>query len=276
MNRKEFLRRAANSAAAYTVVGNRTLLIAAPIGAGNNNPAAGDIPPLPPRSRSSPEPATTITLSVDMARQIGTSRFETGITHTQHGLDVVGDPASVERAKRLLAAATRYHNVHLMGWGTMNPNPAPGVYDWESLDRRLDMVRSIPGAVPVLTLCAAPDWMKGGESGKTDWSRIEVAPRPEHYQDFADLAATVARRYPHVRHFQVWNEMKGLWKPSTNNWDYENYTRLYNRCYDALKKVNPQIQVGGLYLVIEGTGSGKDATWATEAPIRARQWDVIN
>ncbi|OLT10047.1 hypothetical protein BJF78_29420 [Pseudonocardia sp. CNS-139] len=61
-----------------------------------------------------------------------------------------------------------------------------------------------------MTLCCAPDWMKGGEPGETDWSRIEVAPDPAHYADFAALAVDVARRYPQVRHFVVWNELKGF------------------------------------------------------------------
>jgi hypothetical protein len=203
--------------------------------------------------------------------------MEIGVTHTQYSLDTGGDAAAIARARHLLARAVRLHNVHIMGWGTMNPNPAPGVYDWKSLDSRMAIVRSIPGAVPVLTLCAAPDWMKGGEPGKTVWSRIEAAPLPEHYQHFADLAATIARRYPDVRHFQVWNEMKGMWDGSNNNWDFRGYTDLYNRCHRALKAVNRANKVGGPYLVIEGTGGGKGpANDATSPPISARNLQVID
>lgn len=219
--------------------------------------------------------AETVTVTVDRTRSDGVSRLELGVTHTQYSLDTGGNAAAVARARELLAAVCRYQNVHIMGWGTLNPNPAPGVYDWSTLDRRMEMVRSIPGAVPVITLCAAPDWMKGGRPGETDWSKIEVAPLPEHYEDFARLAATVARRYPDVRYFQVWNEFKGFWDASRNNWHYENYTRMYNLVYDALKAVRPEIQVGGPYLVIEGTGSDKGG-WAAERPIRARQWEVLD
>ena len=218
-----------------------------------------------------------VTVTVAPTKPEGVSRLELGVTHTRYSLDTGGDLEAVPRAKKLLAAACRYHNVHIMGWGTMNPNPAPGVYDWESLDRRMAMVRSIPGAIPVLTLCAAPDWMKGGEPSKTDWSKIEVAPLPEHYADFAELAKTIARRYPDVKHYQVWNEFKGFWNSRANNWHYQNYTRMYNLVYEALKAVNPNIRVGGPYLVIEGTGSMREpGNWATERPIRARQWEVLN
>lgn len=216
-----------------------------------------------------------VTVAVDRSRPERISRLSLGITHTQGGLDRGGDPGAIARGKKLFAAASRYQNVHIMGWGTGNPNPAPNVYDWESLDRRMAMVRSLSGAIPVITLCAAPDWMKGGEPGTTDWSKIEAAPLPGHYVDFAALAAMVARRYPDVRHFQVWNEFKGFWKASINNWDYESYTRMYNRVYDALKSVRPDIRVGGPYLVVEGTGSER-GDWATEKPIRARQWQVLD
>lgn len=215
-----------------------------------------------------------VTVRVDRSRVVTVSRFETGVTHAQHSLDPEGDPAAIARGKALLEAACRYQNQHSMGWGADNPEPSPGDYHWQSLDRRIGLLRSLH-AVSVITLCAAPDWMKGGQSGRTDWSKIEVAPLPEHYADFAALAAQVARRYPDVLHFQVWNEMKGLWDPKTNNWNYVGYTDLYNKVYDALKAVNPHIQVGGPYLVIEGTGTDR-GDWATETPVRARQWEILN
>jgi hypothetical protein len=93
--------------------------------------------------------------------------------------------------------------------------------------------------------------MKGGRPGETDWNRLEEAPSPAHYRDFAALAAAVARRYPDVRHYQVWNELKGFWSNAQNRWDYEAYTRLYNEVYDALKAVDPDLEVGGPYVVFD-------------------------
>ncbi|MFJ5778301.1 xylan 1,4-beta-xylosidase [Streptomyces sp. NPDC093094] len=176
-----------------------------------------------------------------------------GFTHTRFSAGH-GDPAAVARAGKLLGSRPLPQNQHIMGWGAENPEPVKGRYDFEGLDQRVDLVRAT-GGTPVVTLCCAPDWMKGGRPGAdaTDWSRaaLETAPEPGHYDDFAALAATVARRYPDVRHFIVWNEFKGFWNDAENRWDYEGYTRLYNLVHRALKDVDPDIMVGGPYLVAD-------------------------
>ncbi|MFF3335997.1 xylan 1,4-beta-xylosidase [Streptomyces sp. NPDC002888] len=192
---------------------------------------------------------TPVTPSTDLAEpDVGW-----GFTHTQFSADE-GSSAATERAEGLLKKIPLPQNQHIMGWGADNPEPVKGRYDFAALDRRIDFMRA-SGGTPVITLCCAPDWMKGGRSGvgSTDWSKaaLETAPEPEHYADFAALAATVAKRYPDVRHFIVWNEFKGFWNNAAGRWDYEGYTRLYNLVYRALKKVNPDILVGGPYLVMD-------------------------
>ncbi|MGV9992397.1 GH39 family glycosyl hydrolase [Streptomyces sp. NPDC003374] len=177
-----------------------------------------------------------------------------GFTHTQFSADE-GSGAATGRAGRLLSRGGGLpQNQALMGWGADNPEPVKGRYDFDALDRRIDFVRST-GGVPVITLCCAPDWMKGGRAGadNTDWSQeaLETAPTRAHYKDYAALAATVARRYPDVRHFLVWNEFKGFWNNARGRWDHEGYTELYNLVYKALKQVDPKIMVGGPYLVMD-------------------------
>ncbi|MDT9696201.1 GH39 family glycosyl hydrolase [Streptomyces sp. P17] len=175
-----------------------------------------------------------------------------GFTHTQFSADE-GDAAAVERVEQRLPDGMPQIQ-HIMGWGADNPEPVKGRYDFEAMDRRIDFVRA-SGGTPVVTLCCAPDWMKGGEAGvdSTDWSQaaLETAPEPEYFDDFAALAVTVAKRYPDVRHFIVWNEFKGFWNDAEDRWDQEGYTKLYNLVYRALKKVNPEIMVGGPYLVMD-------------------------
>jgi len=93
--------------------------------------------------------------------------------------------------------------------------------------------------------------MKGGVPGETDWSRLEDAPDPEHFADFAELAAVVAERYPDVYYFQVWNEMKGFYDNEAERWRSEDYTELYNMVYEAVKAVRPDAFIGGPYVVLD-------------------------
>ncbi|GIM93134.1 hypothetical protein Ato02nite_049270 [Paractinoplanes toevensis] len=171
-----------------------------------------------------------------------------GVTHTQYTAD--GDSRADARARDYLAATPLAGNQHIMGWGALDPEPSPGVFDWHTLDGRVSLLRRTTDD-PVITLCGAPDWMKGGRAGHTDWNELETAPREEHFDDFAALAATVARRYPQVRNYLVWNELKGFYDSARNDWDIEAYTKLYNRVYAAIKKVNPEIRIGGPYVVLD-------------------------
>lgn len=175
-----------------------------------------------------------------------------GFTHTQHTVDRENGPpkALADLASRPMPQVTP-----IMGWGVDNPEPRPGEFNWSSLDRRMDVIRETRGT-PVVTLCCGPDWMKGGAAGTTDWRRLETAIEPEHFDDYADLAAAVARRYPDVRYYTVWNEFKGFWYPPGNRWDHEGYTRLYNKVYTALKKVDEDIKVGGPYMVMNSNAPG--------------------
>ncbi|SDJ94354.1 xylan 1,4-beta-xylosidase [Streptomyces indicus] len=174
-----------------------------------------------------------------------------GFTHTEHSADE-GEDAAVGRAEKLLAGPRLPQVQHLMGWGSDNPEPSPGRYRFGEMDERMDFIRATK-STPVVTLCCAPDWMKGGKAGvdNVDWDRLEAAPERRHFKDFATLAATVAKRYPDVRHFVVWNEFKGFWNDAEARWDYEGYTELYNLVYRELKKVNEDILVGGPYLVMD-------------------------
>ncbi|MFD5026758.1 hypothetical protein [Streptomyces sp. NPDC058373] len=182
-----------------------------------------------------------------------------GFTHTQYSADA-GEDRAVRRARETLKGTGLPQVQHLMGWGAANPEPRPGQYDFAAMDRRIALAAET-GATPAVTLCCAPDWMKGGdqESGRTDWSAasLERAPAPEHYADFARLAATTARRYPQVRHFIVWNEFKGFWNEAEGRWDHEGYTELYNQVRRALKEVDPALRVGGPYLVMDSFAPGR-------------------
>ena len=199
------------------------------------------------------------------------SHVELGVTHTQFSADEWNAPAATDRAKQILRSMADLENQHIMGWGADTPSPAPGVRDWRTLDQRMRLIGASE-ATPVITLCCAPDWMKGGEPGTTDWSRLEEAPSPDHYDDFAELAADVARRYPQVRYYIVWNELKGFYDTDHERWDIESYTTLYNKVYLRLKAVDPTLKVGGPYVVME-SWSSSDASHPSSF---AGPWGVMD
>ncbi|MHB1865656.1 MAG: hypothetical protein ACYCPS_05905 [Candidatus Saccharimonadales bacterium] len=161
----------------------------------------------------------------------------------------------------------------IYGQGALNsPEPTPGNYDFSSISPRINMIQSANG-IPVITLDAAPDWMKGCNnypSGKTcpgdtspscqdDTSSVswyQTPPCAAHFQDFANLAAKIAQAFPQVKYFVVWDEMQGF--NSGGNLDAANYTNMYNDVYSAIKSIRPDAMVGGPYLPwhTEVCGSG--------------------
>ncbi len=158
-----------------------------------------------------------------------TSHFLPGASFIQNDTHL-DDPSEIKQMSEGLG----YLNVFIYGWGTDDPEPEPGQYDWSTLDQRINIMRQT-NATKIISLCCAPDWMKPD-------SNIETAPTPDHYQDFANLAKQVAQRYPDVKYFQVWNELKGF---SENE---QGYMDMYNLVYKAVKAVRPDAIVGGPYI----------------------------
>jgi len=215
--------------------------------------------------------AQDVTVKIDLNNPLVKSQFQIGVTYTS-GFWEYGNSTAVKNATNPLVNGIAFQNQHIMGWGVGNPEPQPGVYAWNDLDHRVNLMRSI-SAPMMITFCTAPGWMKGTD----DWA-MEEDVQDNHVEDFAELCATIASRYPDVEYFQVWNEMKGYWSASLNNWDYVRYTELYNAVYDAVKAVHPYAKVGGPYIPIQGDGGaalGKNGS-DTYEPIGNRDWDVIN
>ena len=215
--------------------------------------------------------AQDVTVNIALKNPVTVSRFKIGVTYTS-GFWEYGNQTAVNNAKNLLVKGISFQNQHIMGWGAGDPEPQPGVYSWKDLDHRVELMQSI-GAPAIITFCTAPGWMKGSD----DWS-MEKDVEDAHFQDFTNLCARIASRYPDVKYFQVWNEMKGFWNTSLNNWDYVRYTNLYNMVYDAVKLVRPDAKIGGPYIPIQGDGgieigkSGRD----TYKTIGDKDWQVID
>jgi hypothetical protein len=220
-------------------------LALAAAGCSSSDPDSSD-----PSIDSPPNSTPHTNIPTTTRRTIPTDRLVVGWTHTQYSIDRDNSAAANQAAIDILADLAPVQNQHIMGFGALNPEPTKGTYDWTTLDFRMDAIRR-SGAIPVITLCCAPDWMKGGKSGATDWARIEAAPLRQHFDDFAALSAEVAKRYADVDYFLVWNELKGFFDNAQNRWQYEAYTELYNKVYDAVKRVRPTAKIGGPYVVVD-------------------------
>ena len=159
-------------------------------------------------------------------------------------------PSAEHQAAKIAATMPgSFEDVAIMGWGPGNPEVSPGIYKFTGIANQLSFVKAT-GGIPIITLCGAPDWMKGGQVGATDWTQLGLPPQPQHFQDFANLSAAVAQAFPDVKYFNVWSELRGFWSSTTHSWDAASYTTLYNDVYQAVKAVRPDAAVGGPYVSI--------------------------
>lgn len=74
---------------------------------------------------------------------------------------------------------------------------------------------------------------------------------PGDFDAFAGYAGDLARRYPQIQEWEVWNEpnISFFWRPTV---DAEAYTQLLKKAYNAVKAANPSTKVilGGLSSVV--------------------------
>lgn len=186
--------------------------------------------------------ATSMIFASSKQAAPGRRQFSYGFDFAQQGpyQSPQSDAGAVASAHRVLSSIpSMYEDTSIMDWGLPDPEPTPGSFDFSAIASRIRLITST-GGTPVVTLCTAPDWMKN-ETGS------DTAPTPAHYQDFAKLAARIAKAFPRVKYFVVWNELKGFWNQKTNNWNIQGYTAMYNDVYKAIKRVRPDALVGGPY-----------------------------
>lgn len=77
----------------------------------------------------------------------------------------------------------------------------------------------------------------------TQPATYECAPTPDHYQDYANFAATVAKRYPLAAAIEVWNEENGGFAETAPCCDPNGYAQLLR---DTYQTVHPLTQNGSV------------------------------
>jgi hypothetical protein len=124
-------------------------------------------------------------------------------------------------------------------------DPADPAYRWTNLDATLGALHA-HGITVLLTLYRAPSWANGG---------LSSSGVPTSKYSLAAFAVAVAKRYPWVRLWEVWNE------PNLRSFLNPNSPRLYvqrllNPTYDALHALRASNQVAGGATSPRSTSSG--------------------
>lgn len=127
-----------------------------------------------------------------------------------------------------------------------NPqNPRDPAYRWGANDRVLKGLHA-HGIAPLVTLVGTPGWANGGKSAA--WAPLEGA-------WFGDFAYAVARRYPFVHFWTIWNEPNhaSSLQPTTAA-VYVN--KLLNPAYAQIKRAIPTALVAGGVTAPRGNAGG--------------------
>ena len=143
-------------------------------------------------------------------------------------------------------------NIHLYGWGSLWPFPdgQPGEFDDGSIiDGRINAAVA-DGQDVMITIATAPSNFRA--SGEP-WN-LEEKVSPEHEDAYIQRVKEFLKDRMDVQYVQVWNEFKGYWNAEENRWDFEAYTKFYNKVFAGVKEVREDILVGGGYVAIRERG----------------------
>jgi hypothetical protein len=212
-----------------------------------------------PSATPTPTPnpnGTTVTINKNSPEM--TSKFLPGVDLTQQDTNNV-----VSGEVSLVGQGLGWTNVYIEDWGTFTPEPTQGVYNWTSLDGRIALMRQTKTNM-MISLCCAPAWMDTDNPSGPLPNTTSTFPTPSHYAAFAALSAQIAARYPDVKYFSFWNELKGTIS------NVGAFMTLYNQTYQAVIKVRPDAQMGGPYMGLGyfttsgGSGGSVITTWLNQ------------
>lgn len=146
----------------------------------------------------------------------GLERFQGGVAETTRSLSVapqVGWDAGLESVRPPSAPWYRLWDMKV-AWRDVNP--APGVFDWSILDRRIAQVESWGGR-PLLVLGLTPQWAaKDPYAGDPRWGAGSASP-PAAAGAFEAYVNEVSTRYgSRIGGYELWNEanLKTFWTGS--------------------------------------------------------------
>jgi hypothetical protein len=169
----------------------------------------------------------------------------------QDGAYFSAGPALETRLSTLDQLGTRLVR-HMLSWREIAPTkprhpalPGDPAYRWAATDQVLGALHA-HGTTVLVTFYRVPSWANGGRSSSD-------VPNDKHA--LANFAVAVAKRYPWLRLWEVWNE------PNFQSFLKPNSPRLYvqrmlNPTYRALHALNPSNRVAGGATAPLSTSSG--------------------
>ena len=123
-----------------------------------------------------------------------------------------------------------------VNWSTIEPqNTTPENYQWTSLDASLATAQGA-GVQTILTIEGNPPWAASSPGGPVT-----------NTADLVEFVSAVARRYPFVQYFEMYNEPDNISRYGLKG---DQYAQMLKAVYPAIKAANPgaQVVMGGLGL----------------------------
>jgi hypothetical protein len=118
-----------------------------------------------------------------------------------------------------------------------NPaNPNDPAYQWPAEASAI----AASGFRTTLLVTQAPGWANGGLDGTHP---------PTNVNDYADFLTAAGKKYPRVRHWEIWGEPNRhqRWNPQGRRTAPRKYAKLLEASYKALKKASKRnIVIGGM------------------------------
>lgn len=167
--------------------------------------------------------------------------------------------------KTMKAGGVNWARLHDAGWkytGWAAMEPEKGKWTW--FDDEIRCYRE-NGVKIFAQLGTAPSWATHyGDLGCSHMGYFEKYLRPTNAVDWVNYVATVVKRYEGViDKWFVWNEPWGSWWQSAQDIKYydkkragADFATLTRQAYEAVKKVNPSLEVCG-YNSTSGSGGEK-------------------
>lgn len=223
-------------------------------------------------------------------------------------IDVVGVGAPFDGSFTVVSvnAATTSITYTTVSSGTVASAAAPAgavARNWDFMDSTFGYPTAASGyfssAVErCVTFCGCPAYMRSPKPGAT-WDPQGVRsgtqltsmsdytpPNSSYVPEYAATCAAFMVRYPHVKYWQFWNELKGYYyasqypgsnvvpvgsglpvdtSASSNRWWSEGYTYAFNEAWVAIKAVRPDSFGVGPYPVLNSLSWDQASDWADDA-----------